>query len=150
MSRSPSFCELLNSFNAIKHLLPHAYRQVSADTPPSPRKRQSAKQRSIEPAEAITDKFSFVQSIERHGGTIIQADDLFDIIGSEGGGAIEVTFPSDAFFGIHSIVLVSDRPSTTPKFLTALALEIPCVSRQFVVESIARVDSISSRMPAFL
>jgi hypothetical protein len=89
--------------------------------------------------DILADKSKFIQLIERDGGTIVQVEDLFSINGSAGGEAIDVTFRLDSFEGIHTIILISDRPSATAKYLTALALEIPCVSRQFVVESIEGV-----------
>lgn len=117
----------------------HTSRQAPIDPTASPRKRHSSKQESVEPLDILADKSKFIQLIERDGGTIVQVEDLFSINGSAGGEAIDVTFRLDSFEGIHTIILISDRPSATAKYLTALALEIPCVSRQFVVESIEGV-----------
>ncbi|GAA6013153.1 hypothetical protein JCM11491_005198 [Sporobolomyces phaffii] len=91
------------------------------------------------------DKDRFLEKLKAHGATIIDWEHLFDARVARGvdAGTPKVSFPKRDFAEIDTILLLADRPTTTMKFLTALALGIPCCSLEFANATIregTRID----------
>ncbi|SCV69081.1 BQ2448_2101 [Microbotryum intermedium] len=90
------------------------------------------------------EKRAFLDSMHSHGATVIDVQHLYTVE-TEGnkGGETKIKFQTDVLREIDTILLLADQPRTSPKFLAALALGIPCVSSLFVIDSIdqsARCD----------
>ncbi|GAA6029427.1 hypothetical protein JCM8097_003673 [Rhodosporidiobolus ruineniae] len=89
--------------------------------------------------QSRTEKEAFPALLESHGATVITWEHLFSVTASK-----KTTKPPEVFFHridferIDEIFLLADRPSTTPKFLIALALGVPCISKEFAVDSISQ------------
>lgn len=94
--------------------------------------------------DIATEKAAYVRLLEASGATVFEVENLYKIE-MDAERSLSLSFPTDAFRGLDHVLLLADRPSTTHKFLTALALGIPCVSRDFVKTSIERVGP-SSRL----
>lgn len=62
------------------------------------------------------------------GGLVVDLSDVFEIEDAEVNFAMEEL----AGKGVEKIMLVADQPSTTIKYLVALALGIPCLSWRFL------------------
>ncbi|KAK4701540.1 symplekin, partial [Phenoliferia sp. Uapishka_3] len=82
------------------------------------------------------------------GGTILHLSDLIDIEASNEEGDLELSLKVEelAERGVSKIMLLADGPTGTLKFLSALALGVPCLSWKFVeaskkLGSIPNVDS---------
>lgn len=111
--------------------------QISIDSPPSPSKK-TAKATSAQ--DIVADKAAYAQLLTSNGATIINPEDLFKIESTD---PLQIDFSTEAFEGISTILLLADRTSATPKYLIALALEIPCVSKKYVSECIQQVTFLS-------
>ncbi|GAA6059535.1 hypothetical protein JCM10212_006033 [Sporobolomyces blumeae] len=84
----------------------------------------------------VTSKSKDPDRIARYGGTLIEWEHLFEV---KGGGATDppgVEFPVADFEHIDTILLLAEGPTTTSKYLVALALGIPCCSKNFIDDSI--------------
>jgi hypothetical protein len=87
------------------------------------------------------DKDRFIEKIKSHGAIVIDWEHLFEAkVTAGGGGSPEVSFARQAFADIDTILLLSDRPTTTVKYLIALALGIPCCSIEFAHATIKEVS----------
>ncbi|SGY72683.1 BQ5605_C005g03196 [Microbotryum silenes-dioicae] len=90
------------------------------------------------------EKRAFLESMHGHGATVIDVQHLYTVeTESNKGGGTKIKFQVDGLRDIDTILLLADQPRTSPKFLAALALGIPCVSSVFVTDSIeqsARCD----------
>lgn len=79
--------------------------------------------------------------LEEYGATMIDWPHLckVDAVVSDPTAPPKVTFAEADFADIDEIFLLSDRHCSTPKYLAALALGIPCLSTEFVLQSIKEV-----------
>lgn len=89
---------------------------------------------SMASQEIIVEKAAFDRRLVKNGATIIDVDDLF-AVDTHKPVKLVAKFASSKFSKLHTILLLADRPSTTPKYMVALALGIPCVSRLFIQAS---------------
>ena len=102
---------------------------ASADASTSSEKITTMSEREIE-----LEKVAFDRRLVKNGATIIDVDDLFTV-DTHDPSHLVAKFASTKFAKLHTILLLADRPSTTPKYMVALALGIPCVSRLFIQAS---------------
>lgn len=80
--------------------------------------------------------------VEEYGATQIEWEDLFEVRAAKDANAPPVVrFATDAFADIDEIFLLSDRYCSTPKYLAALALGIPCLSTEFFFQSVKDVST---------
>ncbi|KAI5478417.1 BRCT domain containing protein [Pseudohyphozyma bogoriensis] len=105
----------------------------------SPRKKPPVKK---DPDEG---KATLLRLIEDNGGTVLDLRQLFNVT-TEESGDLGVNFPIAAFHGLDTLLLLTDRPCTTPKWLVALALGIPCISSEFIGQSIAESTRLDWRL----
>lgn len=111
--------------------------RVDFSTPDIPSPRGGKKRAKSD--DPVAQKASYARLLLANGATIIETSDLFTIDSSDAD-HLRIIFPTSSFVGIHTILLLADRPSTTPKFLVALALRIPCISREYVAACIDKVS----------
>ena len=86
------------------------------------------------------DRERFLDKLKDNGATIIDWEHLFEAGIDKRTKKPQVSFPPTDFNGIDTILLLADRPTTTMKFLIALALGIPCCSLEFAGASIKAVS----------
>jgi hypothetical protein len=79
-----------------------------------------------------SEKDNLVVNIKSQGGTVLDWGHLFEAKLDRQTGQPVVNFPLNDFINIDTILLVADRPTTTMKYLVALALGIPCCSIEFI------------------
>ncbi|BGP13691.1 hypothetical protein JCM10213_007078 [Rhodosporidiobolus nylandii] len=85
------------------------------------------------------NKDKFVDLLVDNGGTVIEWEHLLTVTpGEDDSAPPHVFFPKIDFEEIDEIVLVADRACTTVKYLMALALGIPCLSKHFATLSEAQ------------
>lgn len=94
-------------------------------------------------AEVQSEKETYTKLLRSQGGTVIEITQLYTIDVDRDSKEISLDFALDSLKGLHTVILLADRPSTTTKFLVALALGIPCVSMEFVATSIQEVSQFS-------
>ncbi|GAA5916848.1 hypothetical protein JCM6882_006374 [Rhodosporidiobolus microsporus] len=95
---------------------------------------------------ATYDKQAFVDLLQTHGATILEWEHLFEVnTVADSTSPPELFWPKVDFKAIDQIFLLADRPCTTVKYLIALALGIPCVSKEMAVDSIAQNESVDWR-----
>ncbi|GAA5951828.1 hypothetical protein JCM3765_003129 [Sporobolomyces pararoseus] len=88
-------------------------------------------------------RVAFLDKLRDAGGTIIESDHLLEVRVNRQSGKPQVNFASNDFADIDTILLLADRPTTTKKYLMALALGIPCCSIEFAhatVKAGTRID----------
>ncbi|GAA5932921.1 uncharacterized protein JCM15063_002242 [Sporobolomyces koalae] len=98
-----------------------------------------------------TDKDRFIDKLRARGATIIEWEHLFEARIDSTTGCPHLRFPRAEFADIDTILLLADRPTTTMKFLIALALGIPCCSTEFAQATIkegTRIDWEPYLLPA--
>lgn len=102
-------------------------------------KEKEKKKKKTSGAEAHeAQKEAYFKLVQKHGGTPIDLEQLFDVV--QDGLDVSLRFKHQLFAGLDTILLLTDRPLTTPKYLVALALGIPCVSREFIPMSLENVS----------
>ncbi len=95
-------------------------------------------------------KVKVMSAVKNSGGLVI--DDLSAIIRMEGkhskGGKVWIINKKDVEWigdeGIERLFLIADEANQKPKFLTALALGIPCLDTKWLFESVEQVCRLSS------
>lgn len=85
-------------------------------------------------------KETCLRLIESNGGTLLDLPNLFRVEMADATRQLSLDFPALPSSTLDTILLVADRPSTTPKFLISLALGIPCVSTEFLSVSSEKVS----------
>ncbi|BGO89398.1 hypothetical protein NBRC10512_006314 [Rhodotorula toruloides] len=84
-----------------------------------------------------TDREAFVEELEGHGATVIEWQHLFTVNApAKSTDSPDLFFPMIDFEEIEEIFLLADRACTTVKYLVALALGVPCLSREFPLQCI--------------
>ncbi|GAA5967974.1 hypothetical protein JCM11641_003685 [Rhodosporidiobolus odoratus] len=84
-----------------------------------------------------SDKNALSRQIESNGGTVIDWEHLLSVNVEKGStNPPSIFFPRIDFERVDEIFLLADRPCTTSKYLIALALGIPCLSKAFVTLSV--------------
>ncbi|BGP29872.1 hypothetical protein JCM10296v2_001620 [Rhodotorula toruloides] len=80
---------------------------------------------------------AFVEELERHGATVIEWQHLFTVNApAKSTDSADLFFPMIDFEEIEELLLLADRACTTVKYLVALALGVPCLSREFPLQCI--------------
>lgn len=97
--------------------------------------------------DSTTKTATFDKQLSKHGGTKVSLEQLFDVVLVPESAQVALRFDPAAFADIHTILLLTDSPHTTPKYLVALALGIPCVSMVLVSDSIKNVGTASFFVP---
>ncbi|GAA6003155.1 hypothetical protein JCM10207_001775 [Rhodosporidiobolus poonsookiae] len=88
---------------------------------------------------SVSQKQSLVDRIEEHGGTVIDWEHLFTVDASASSKAgPRLVFNKDDFRSIDSIFLLADATCSTVKYLISLGLGVPCLSKEFALQSIAQ------------
>ncbi|BGP22628.1 BRCT domain containing protein [Rhodotorula toruloides] len=83
------------------------------------------------------DREAYVEELEGHGATIIEWQHLFTVNApAKSTDSPDLFFPMIDFEEIEEVFLLADRACTTVKYLVALALGVPCLSREFPVQCI--------------
>ncbi|BGO97508.1 Proteophosphoglycan ppg4 [Rhodotorula toruloides ATCC 204091] len=83
------------------------------------------------------DREAFVEELEGHGATVIEWQHLFTVNApAKSTDSPELFFPMIDFEEIEEVFLLADRACTTVKYLVALALGVPCLSREFPLQCI--------------
>jgi hypothetical protein len=99
----------------------------------------------------VTSNDQIAKPIAANGGQVVEWSSLFDLSGSlERGSWTLYSGDSIAWVGDDSkkLVLVSDQPTSTCKYLLALALGIPCIKATWIDNSIVAVSTcVSLVMP---
>jgi hypothetical protein len=99
-------------------------------------------------AKVDAEKEDYIRLLESHGATIVEPTHLFAVRSDDATSATRFSFASpSAFKGIESIFLLSDRPTSTPKYLLAQGLAISCLSKEFVRCSIDEVSRTTLSLP---
>ncbi|KAK4058821.1 hypothetical protein OIO90_000267 [Microbotryomycetes sp. JL221] len=83
------------------------------------------------------DRQQIETSIQDKGGTVLDIDQFMQVVTGRKGQNVSVHFVTAPYRDIDTILLLADRPSTTPKYLISLALGIPCVCAKFVLQSVS-------------
>ncbi|KAK4703926.1 hypothetical protein P7C70_g2298, partial [Phenoliferia sp. Uapishka_3] len=91
-------------------------------------------------------KAAYIRTVKKHGGTILDLEQLFDVVPKPDSTDVVLRFHPDSFAGLETILLVTDHPRSTPKYLVALAVGIPCVSTLLVPLSIKSGALLDWRM----
>ncbi|GAA5868283.1 hypothetical protein JCM3774_000992 [Rhodotorula dairenensis] len=87
-------------------------------------------------ADRLNDSRSTLE-LTRYGATMIDWPHLFRVRApADPKAPPEVEFQTDDFAEIDEIFLLSDKHCSTPKYLAALALGIPCLSPDFATQSV--------------
>ncbi|GAA5822686.1 hypothetical protein JCM11251_004343 [Rhodosporidiobolus azoricus] len=92
------------------------------------------------------DKPKLAESMQTHGATILEWEHLFEVnTVHDSTSPPELFWPKVDFKSIDQIFLLADKPSTTVKYLVALGLGVPCLSKEFAVDSMAQTARIDWR-----
>ncbi|KAM0792332.1 hypothetical protein ACM66B_005015 [Microbotryomycetes sp. NB124-2] len=84
----------------------------------------------------VEDRQAIQASLADRGGSVVDVEHFMRATVSRKGQDVQVAFAQQAFKDVDTILLLADRPSTTPKYLIALALGIPCVCSKYILESV--------------
>lgn len=95
---------------------------------------------SANSSDLLNDREAFIEELEGHGATIIEWQHLFTVNApAKSSDSPDLFFPMIDFEEIEEVFLLADRACTTVKYLAALALGIPCLSREFPLQCIKEV-----------
>lgn len=91
--------------------------------------------------DAHDDKPAFLNLLKNNGATVLEWEHLFTVNTDPANSTSppDLYFPKINFEGIDNVFLLADRACTTLKYLVALALGIPCLSKQYAIETVERV-----------
>ncbi|KAK4053824.1 hypothetical protein OIV83_001480 [Microbotryomycetes sp. JL201] len=84
----------------------------------------------------VEDRAAIQAMLTDKGGSVIDVEHFMRVTVPSKGHEVQVAFAQQAFKDVDTILLLADRPSTTPKYLIALALGIPCVCSKYILESV--------------